>query len=124
VFINLLREMKVSGTCARTGTRVHCSGSVTNLGTEPEALHLRWYECYIVDNFTNQIPLCDQIFKLGDGSGKPLRPNLPIGFSISLEDPREDSTHATLILSIAASKFPLPQERNAPARLEFSIVAQ
>jgi gas vesicle protein len=110
--------------CVRTGTRVLCSGSVTNLGSEPEYLYLRWNECYIVDNFHNQLPLSNQILKVGDGMGKPLQPHLPIAFTISLDDPGENSTHATLILSVAGNQFPLPMERNVPVRLEFYVVSR
>jgi hypothetical protein len=110
-----------SDDCVRTGTKIQCSGSVTNLGSDPESLHLRWYECYLVDNFHNQLALSDQIFKLGDGTGKALQPNLPVAFNLLLEDKKEDCTHITLILSVAAGKFPSPMERNEPVRLEFSV---
>jgi len=109
------------GDCVRTGTLVRCSGTVTNLGSEPANLYLRWGECYVVDNFRNQIPLSDQIFKLGDDTRKPLQPKLPIAFHVLLDDPKEDSTHATLILSVAGRQFPLPMEQNRPLQLEFSI---
>jgi hypothetical protein len=107
--------------CARTGTIIRCSGTITNLGSEPEDFHWRWNESSLVDNFGGQLQLSDQIFKLGDGTRKPLQPHLPIAFVISAGDPKENTSHITLILSVAGSQFPLPMERNSAVRLEFSV---
>jgi gas vesicle protein len=107
--------------CTRTGTRVHCVGTITNLGTDPQNFHFRWNESSIVDNLGGQLPLSDQIFKFGDGSNKPLQPHLPIAFVITVDDPQKNASLITLVLSEAASQFPQPMEHNATIRLEFSI---
>jgi hypothetical protein len=102
--------------CTENGTRIRCYGTVTNTAREPQEFHWRGYESYVLDNLGNQTQLTGQQFKLGDGSGKALLPALPVAFSFVF-DAAASADHISIIISLAASRFPMPMEQNIFAAL-------
>lgn len=103
---------KVNG-CVRSMSRIRCSGTVTNTGPDPTRFYVRWDESFAVDSFGHQVTLTPQALVIGDGREKTLQPDLPIAFSVILDDDGvpTHTTELSVVLAITPNKFPLPLER-------------
>jgi hypothetical protein len=104
--------------CTKNGARIRCYGTVTNTSLEPQNLFFRWYESYVADNLGNVAPNGSWKIQVGNGSDKPLLPDVPIAWSFQTDDEGSGVTNITIVLAVAAGQFPLPMERNPLAALK------
>lgn len=102
--------------CTKNGARIRCYGTITNTAREPERLFIRNSDSYVIDNHGSQSSFGNNNVSMtvGDGTHKPLLPDVPVEFSFTADDPGQDITHLTIALALAPGQFPSPFDRNLP----------
>ncbi len=89
--------------CRRSGRIVTCAGSITNK-TEKRRDVILGYNSNAVDELGNQYAVPDNQLKLGSGGTRQdLEPDLPVNFSVSVNEVDPAATRISIVLGYGAS---------------------